>query len=147
MKIWFLLLLIPFLFLLPHWVPDGRLIKNSQIKRMSIGDAPINELLKNYKAENGLDGKILTDYQYLGFLPDLETYYEYSPSDQSEFIEKFNDPEVGYALVKDHWWSSEVHEYIFTLINEKKIQLIFELEPSIGNGRYYFVTTCHGVCK
>jgi len=147
MRVWYFLFLIPILFILPRLVPDNRLIQNSMIKQKNIGDPPINELIYDYKAKNGLDGKIITEYQYLGFLPELDKYYVYSLTDSPEFIDKFNDSEIGYALFNDHWWSEEVRDYVMTLVDEKKIQLIFTYPTPSGNGTFYFVTTCHGVCK
>lgn len=147
MRVWYFLLIIPLLFVLPHWVPDNRLVKNSLIKQRYIGDPQINELIYNYNTEYGLNGKIVTDYQYLGFLPELEKYYTYFPSELPEFIERFNDPEVGYALLNNHWWSEDTRDYVMSLITEGKINLIFQMEPISKNGTFYFVTTCHGVCK
>lgn len=147
LKVWYFLFLIPIVFLLPRWVPDTRLIQNSLIKQRLMGDPPINDMIYDYKAKNGLDGKIITEYQYLGFLPELDEYYVYSLTDSPDFIEKFNDPDIGYALFNDHWWSAEVHNYVMKLVDENKIQLIFTYPTPSGNGTFYFVTTCHGVCK
>lgn len=147
LKVWYFLFLIPIVFLLPRWVPDTRLIQNSLIKQRVMGDPPINDMIYDYKAKNGLDGKIITEYQYLGFLPELDKYYEYSLTDSPDFIDKFNAPDIGYALFNDHWWSEEVHNYVMTLVDEDKIQLIFTYLTPSGNGTFYFVTTCHGVCK
>ncbi|MBA4385136.1 MAG: hypothetical protein C0410_10410 [Anaerolinea sp.] len=146
-KVWYFLFLIPIVFFLPRWVPDNRLIQNSLIKQRYMGDPPINDLIYDYKAKNGLNGKIVTEYQYLGFLPELDKYYVFSLTDSPEFIDKFNDPGIGYALFNDHWWSEEVRDYVMRLVDEKKIQLIFTYPTPSGNGTFYFVTTCHGVCK
>jgi len=59
----------------------------------------------------------------------------------------YNNPEVGYALFNDHWWSEEVHNYIMSLLDDKKIGLIFSYPTPSGNGTFYFVTSCHGICK
>jgi hypothetical protein len=147
LKVWYFLLLIPIIFILPRWIPDTRLIQNSLIKQRLMGDPPINNLIYDYKAKNGLDGKIITEYQYLGFLPELEEYYVYSLTDSPDFIDRFNDPAIGYGLFNDHWWSEEVHNYVMKLVDENKIQLIFTYPTPSGNGTFYFVTTCHGVCK
>ncbi|PKN98513.1 MAG: hypothetical protein CVU42_11875 [Chloroflexi bacterium HGW-Chloroflexi-4] len=146
-RIWFFLLLMPIVFILPNWVSDSRLITNSKIKQKSIGDPPINQLLYDYKAEYGLDGKIVSSYPYLGFLPELKDYYIYDSTKTSEFFDLFNNPEVGYALFNDHWWSEEVHNFVMSLIDQKKIDLIFSYPTPSQNGTFYFVTTCQGVCK
>jgi hypothetical protein len=146
-KIWYFIILIPIIFLLPRWIPNNRLIQNSLIKQRNMGDPPINQLLYDYMAKNGLDGKIITEYQYLGYLPELDKYYVYSLTDSPDFIDKFNSPEIGYALFNDHWWSEEVRDYVMKLVDEKKIQMIFTYPTPSGNGTFYFVTTCHGVCK
>ncbi len=146
-RIWLFLLLIPIIFILPFWVSDNRLVTNSLIKQRSIGDVEVNQLLYDYKASNGLNGKIVTSYPYLGFLPELGPYYIYSPTNNPEFFDIFNDPDTGYALFNDHWWSAEVRDYVMSLVDEKKIQLIFTYPTPSQNGTFYFVTTCHGVCK
>ena len=147
-RVWYFLIILPVFFFLPYQVPDSRLLKNSLIKQRSIGDIPVNELIYDYKANYGLDGKILTSYAYLGYLPELEPYFVYIASiDYQEFLQNFNDPNVGYALLNDHWWSGDIHDYLFSLIDEKKIDLIATVETPTNNGTFYFVTTCHGVCK
>jgi len=147
LRLWYFLLLIPIIFVLPHWISDSRLINNSLVKQRFIGDYYVNEKLYDYKEEFGLDGKILTTYEYLGFLPELKEYYAYSLSNIPSFIDKFNDPEIGYALFNDHWWSEEVRDFVMGLIDNDKIELIFTYPTPSGNGTFYFVTTCHGVCK
>ncbi|MHB8089234.1 MAG: hypothetical protein ACYDH2_13390 [Anaerolineaceae bacterium] len=146
-KMWILLLFIPLIFILPKWASDNRLITNSLIKQRLIGDPPVNQLLYDYKEEYGLNGKIVTSYPYLGFLPELDQYYIYSSTKTGEFFDLYNDPEVGYALFNDHWWSEEVHNYIMSLLDDKKIDLIFSYPTPSGNGTFYFVTSCHGICK
>ena len=149
-KIWYLLGLIPLLFILPFWISDSRLIKHALIKQRYIGDPYVNQQIYYFKDNYGLDGKILTPYVFLAFLPELDKYTVYSPSsnpDSLEFIDKFNDPEVGYVLFDPAWLSDDIHDFIFKLIDENKIKIIMEFEPPSQNGYYYFATTCHGVCK
>jgi 4-amino-4-deoxy-L-arabinose transferase-like glycosyltransferase len=146
-KIWYLLLLIPIIFILPYWISDSRLIKHAMIKQRYIGDPYVNQQIYYYKDHYGLDGKILTPYVFLAYIPELDTYTEYYNFKNPEFFSEFNNPEIGYALFDPQWLTDDVHNYIFKLIDEKKIKIIFEFEPPSQNGYYYFVTTCHGVCK
>ena len=124
-KIWSFLLLVPLIIVLPHWVSDSRLFKNSLIKQRTIGDTAVNQLLYDYKNEFGLDGKIISSYPYLGFLPELKEYNVYHTTKTSDFFDLFNDPEVGYGLFNDHWWSEQVKEYVMGLVETNKIELIF----------------------
>jgi hypothetical protein len=123
------------------------LFKNSLIKQRTIGDTAVNQLLYDYKNEFGLDGKIISSYPYLGFLPELKEYNVYHTTKTADFFDLFNDPEVGYALFNDHWWSEQVKEYVMGLIETNKIELIFSYPTPSQNRRFHFVTTCHGVCK
>ena len=144
MKGWYLLFFIPFIFLLPLKITDSRLLNNSFIKQSTVGEPTLNEKLYSFYRENGFNGKIITEYQYLGFLPDIKEYYEYNRSSDDSFFIEFNDPQVGYALINDHWCSEQVLKFVKHLIDQDKILLIFE--EKTDNGHYYFVTTCKGVC-
>jgi hypothetical protein len=147
LKLWYLIILIPLIFTFPYWFTDNQLISKSLIRQRYIGDAFINQQMYDYEEKYGIDGKIVTSYPFLGFLPELGQYCIYNTSRTSSFFEIFNDPNTSYALLNNHWWSSEVHDYIFKLIEDNKIQVLFEVDTPAQNGKYYFVTTCHGVCK
>lgn len=146
-KIWYFLLFVPILFILPYWISDSRLIKHSLEKQRYIGDPYVNQQIYYFKDNYGLNGKILTPYVFLAFLPELDKYTVYLNFNIPEFYDKFNDPEIGYILFDPEWISEDVHDFIFNLIDENKIKIILEFEPTSQNGYYYFVTTCHGVCK
>ena len=143
-KILYILLPVVLIFLLPFIYSDSYMISKSIAKQKLIGDPQLNLKIYDYFSKNGLDGKILTDYQYLGFLPELDKYYlfGFTPSGiDDSFIHQFNQPQVGYALINDQWSSSVVESYINQLIDQDKIKIIFRYRS------YTMVTTCHGICN
>lgn len=127
------------IFLLPIKYTDGYMIGKSIAKQKEMGEPELNKRLYSYQEEHGLNGKILTDYQYLGSLPGLEQYYQLGFSNTRDtFIQQFNRPEIGYALVRRGWMSPEVESYIDRLVANEKIEVIFEYDT------FLLVTTCRG---
>ena len=136
-------LLLPFLaiFLLPLKYSDSSLLFQSIEKQKAIGDAQLNlEIYKLY-AQNGIDGKILTDYQILGALPELKDHYFFGYPAGENYIDQFNQPQVEYALFDNELSSPEVDLYLNELIKNSKIKVILK------TGSYIMVTTCRGNCK
>ena len=75
------------------------LIKIQIDKERKIGDAGLNQRLYLYNAQFPIDKFIVTNYQYLGFLPDLKKYnMEYVLKDLEPASLIFNDSTVGYIL-------------------------------------------------
>jgi len=128
------------LFLLPTKYSDSYMIKKSVALQKTIGTVEVNNFLYDYYLTNGLDGKILTDYQYLGSLPELSSYYVLGYSDTDNFLSQFIEPEIGYALIDNRLASSKVLLYINSLLDSGKIIKLFSYED------FSFVTTCHGIC-
>jgi hypothetical protein len=75
------------------------LIKIQIDKEKKIGDEGVNQRLYLYNAQFPIDKFIVTNYQYLGFLPDLRKYdMEYVLKDLEPASLIFNDSTVGYIL-------------------------------------------------
>jgi len=140
-KIAYLLIPILLVFLLPLRYSDSYMINKSIAKQKEIGYPWLNQKIYEYQSRYGLDGKILTDYQYLGFLPGLERYYSLGSSNNpSTFIKQINDTSIDYALLNSAWMSPEVVEYVRQNIAKGTMQIIFEKDT------FLFVTTCRGPC-
>jgi len=141
-KIVYLLIPILFVFLLPLRYSDTYMINKSIAKQKQIGYPWLNQRIYEHQSRFGFDGKILTDYQYLGFLPGLEQYYSLGHSNfPLTFIKQINDTSVGYTLLNSDWASPEVIEYVRQNITDGTMQIIFE------ENTFVFLTICHGPCS
>lgn len=75
------------------------LIKIQIEKEKKIGDEGVNQRLYLYNVQFPIDKFIVTNYQYLGYLPDLRKYdMEYVLKDLDPASLIFNDSTVGYIL-------------------------------------------------
>ncbi|MGD0754443.1 MAG: hypothetical protein ABR927_05210 [Bacteroidales bacterium] len=75
------------------------LIKKQIEKEKKIGDEGVNQRLYLYNAQFPIDKFIVTNYQYLGYLPDLRKYdMEYVLKDLDPASLIFNDSTVGFIL-------------------------------------------------
>ncbi len=119
---------------------DSYLINKSLDKQKYIGGSSLNQKLYDYESQFGLKGNILTDYQYLGFLPGLEEYYEYGFPNSEFFIQQVNDPENAYVMVNSSNVTPEIADFIASLVESNKIDVIIEY----GDTTMY--STCQGPC-
>ena len=136
-------LFIPLLaiFLLPFRYSDLYILNSSIAMQKKIGSATVNRNLYDYQSKYGFEGKILTDYQYLGFLPELEKYYELGFSAQPiTFLKQIEETQIAHALLNYSWMSPEVVSYVDQNIVLGRMKIIFK------KGDYMFVTTCRGPC-
>jgi hypothetical protein len=141
-KVFYLFVPIIVIFLLPIRYSDSHMISMSIAEQKEIGYPWLNRKLYEYQSKSNFNGKILTDYQYLGSLPGLEQYYSFGPSNNpSKFIKQTQDTAVGYALLTSAWASPEVIEYVRQNIANGTMQIIFE------KNTFLFVTTCRGPCS
>jgi hypothetical protein len=119
---------------------DEYLIYKAVAKQRQIGGTKLNEELYRYSSANNITGLILTDYQYLGSLPELSQHYLLGKSQKNEFIELSKSPLVGYVLISELFANPNVSRYFNRLAEQGKIEFIFE-----ANG-WRFLTTCHQDC-
>jgi hypothetical protein len=126
--------------ILPRLYSNEYMISKSISKQREMGVPLLNQSLYDYFSENGIEGKILSDYMYLGFLPDLKEYYVYGYPNSKNFIDQFNDPQVAYALVNLSNMTPDVRNYIDQLVNEGKLKILF------GHGDQILYLTCKGEC-
>jgi hypothetical protein len=137
----FLVLTVFLVLLLPFQYTDARLISTAIRRQKLIGVSSWNKKIYDYKEQNGLNGGILTDYQYLGFLPELREYYIMGYSGlPDDFIEKLKQPDVGYVFVVDAWSDPQVDAYIEHFVESGSMTVLFE------DSGARFITTCRGDC-
>lgn len=132
------------IFLLPLRYPDTYIINRSIDLQKEIGNKVLNQKLYQYQSKYGFNGKILTDYQYLPFLPGLEEYAKISFSAYpATFLKDIEEEEVAYVLLNPDWMAPEVASYVTQNIDSGNMRVLFKH----GNqGEYLFITTCRGPC-
>jgi hypothetical protein len=141
-KIGYLVIPVLAIFLLPLIYTNADMVNTSVAMQKEMGNSQVNDNIYAYQAQYGLQGKILTDYQYLGFLPGLQDNYQWADSsDPTSFIEQVNEPQVRYALLNTEWISPEVANYVRQNIISGSMKTIFE------EGPYWFVASCAGPCN
>lgn len=98
-------------------------------KEYKIGNKNLNLLLYNYYNQSGFNGKILTNYQFLGYLPELKNYYklfhfENDTNGLEPFRQQLSNDECVYILIPDN--AKEIYKKeIEKSISSKKIKVIF----------------------
>jgi hypothetical protein len=140
-KLLYLLIFVLLIFLLPLRYSDSYLIEKAIAKQKLIGTTELNQMLYEYYAENGINGKILSNYVFLGFIPVFNEYYMSGNPSSEVFINQMNNDQVGYVLINPDGMSEDVKNYYDQLLDHNKADLIFKYNL------YEFIVLCHGVCK
>jgi hypothetical protein len=141
-KVFYLIIPVIAIFLLPIRYPDSYMLSSSIAEQKKIGYPWLNKKIYEDQSEHSFNGKILTDYQYLGSLPELEQYYLFGLSNNpARFTKQINDTSVSYVLLNSVWAAPDVIEYIRQNIAKGSMQIIFEKDT------FLFVTICHGLCS
>lgn len=114
------------------------LLAHQEAKTRKVGDAGLNKLLYDYHETHGLTGKVVTNYQYLRFLPGLKGFYYYRPGRLGvkflDFLETGEGKEIHYMLepiVQKR--EKEVYRRFWDNIKSKKYRMIFKYKG------YHFV--------
>ena len=69
-----------------------------------IGRPALNNLLYDYKAKNGIEKKILSNYQLIDYMPELKGLlyvqcFETKTEQFPEYLKNISNPEIGYILI------------------------------------------------
>lgn len=108
--------------------PYGRLYNNHISKEKKIGDSSLNAMLYKYDDDYGINKKVITDYQYFGFLPDLENYYLYiNIRNLSPTNPLLTDKEVGFLLLTPYTPELPAYIEMIEYVNQKVEQGEYEL--------------------
>jgi hypothetical protein len=102
-----------------------RLVKIQVDKEKKIGDKEVNQQLYLYNAQFPIDKFIITNYQYLGYLPDLGKFdMEYILKDLEPASLILKDSTVGYILWTPYN-SLKLPDFIETKIKSGQYKEIF----------------------
>lgn len=137
----FILIPLSLILVLPGKYSDSYLISKSINAQRQMGDRLFVQKLYEFFSNSKIEGQILTDYQYIGFLPELKEYYEYGYPNSEVFIQQLGDPKNAYAVVSLSNMSQEVRKYIDQLVNKNKISVLLQY------GDYMLYSTCGGPCQ
>jgi hypothetical protein len=99
------------------------MLKRQVYLQRKIGHTLLNEKLYKYHQKIRLKGKILTNYQYMKYLPQLKRFYsKYSHKVTLKSLEKIGKNErIVYILMP----RGRISKRIFEKIEENKFSLIF----------------------
>ncbi|MEJ5283475.1 MAG: hypothetical protein WHS77_00320 [Brevinematales bacterium] len=108
--------------------PLERLQRKQKDLKMHIGNYDLNKALYTYHQTTGFKGKIMSEYQFIGFLPGLESFYVLYHFEDFEGLEHFKKhlslSDAYYILYPD-WTESSVKLYIEEKIKRNEWILIF----------------------
>jgi hypothetical protein len=79
-------------------LPTKRLISAEISHEQQLGDKGVAQTLYSYQKLNGFQGKVCTDWQFLGYLPGLAQYYYFQPLDPSSIDQTMLNPDIGYFM-------------------------------------------------
>jgi hypothetical protein len=105
------------------------LIDRQIFLQKQIGYKDINMMLYNYQKAYGISGKIISNYQFLGHLPELDKFYDWEIFKNYEAFDKHRqNPDVHYILIfmfPDFGINQSIVNDIKNRIRTEEYQLIF----------------------
>lgn len=110
---------------------DGLGTKHTELEK-SIGDPFINSAIYEYIGDQTITKNILSNYQYLKYLPILKDHYtqqlfeKRASSDFDEFQSNLKIKNIGYILYPIYT-DEKIQDYIKERIRNKSAQLIFDI--------------------
>jgi hypothetical protein len=127
--------------LLPLRYTDGYLNQSSINKQKLMGYAELNTLLYQYNDNVGFDGSILTNYQMLAALPEINRFYRFGSIQTNDFMNSLNQPSVHYVLYCVDPVPTGNQAVLANYLETGKIKLLFVYNC------WRLVTTCQGPCN
>lgn len=88
-----------------------------KVKTIGIGD--LNSSIYSYVDSNEISGKIVTDYQYLKYLPELGHMYMLGFMNDHNTKELLMDPEVEYWLITPYYPNSQSRKILLDFAEQK----------------------------
>jgi hypothetical protein len=100
-KLFELLIFLAFFLIIPSFLYTRSYLTERQIfMQQQIGYREINKVVYDYQRDEGLSGKIISNYQYLGHLPGLEKFYGFIVfKSYEDYDYQRKDPNVHYFLI------------------------------------------------
>lgn len=132
---YFVILLIIGLAALNHIYSNEYLISKQIIAQKSIGSPVLNRALYSYNENNKINGKILTDYRFLNYLPELNEYflgYNFKKIYDDKYIDSFfseiKNPDINFILCPLGETDQKISDYIQERIDNGTYEVLFEIE-------------------
>ncbi|MBU4212751.1 MAG: hypothetical protein L6437_05750 [Kiritimatiellae bacterium] len=108
-----LLALLALLFGLTAANKADALFEQQAAQQETIGNADVNRMLFQYLGQHGFDGKIISNYNFMPFIPRMKFYYAHdSFHDLEEFRKNLESFQARYILVNREWCNPVVHDFI-----------------------------------
>jgi hypothetical protein len=121
-----------FLILPSFYYTRSSIIDRQIFLQKQIGYDNINKIVYKYEKAYGIDGKIISNYQYLGHLPGLEKFYDWEIFKNYEMFDKHRENlDVHYILICTFpsWGvNQKIEDDINNMIQTGKYQLIANLD-------------------
>ena len=109
-------------------------LQTSQLQ--NVGDPAVNRFLTQYRDEHEFDGKILSNYEFLPFVPRMAPYYLHEFFyDLGEFKRNLERTKACYLLLGTPWCAAPVHDLIDQKLGSGEFKMIAEI------GRWHFMRT------
>jgi hypothetical protein len=116
--------------------PEDKLIVSQTGQQERLGDTGVNRVLWQYLDTQELDGKILSNYNFLPFVPRLAPYYVHECFyDFAKFKQQLADTRACYLLVGTPWCDPAVRDFIQQKLKSGGYSLLTEF------GRWQFIRT------
>jgi hypothetical protein len=116
--------------------PLDRLAAAQTSQLQNVGDPAVNRFLTQYRDEHEFDGKILSNYDFLPFVPHMAPYHIHEFFyDLGEFKRDLERTHACYLLLGTPWCEASVRDFIDQKLGSGEFKMIAEL------GRWHFIRT------
>jgi len=116
--------------------PLDRLAASQISQLQNVGDPAVNRFLAQYREEHELNGKILSNYDFLPFVPRMAPYYIHEFFyDLDEFKCSLERTHACYLLLGTPWCETSVRNFLDQKLGSGEFKMIAEL------GRWHFIRT------
>jgi len=96
------------------------LFERQAAKQEKIGDTDVNLTLIQYLDQYGFEGKIISNYNFMPFIPRLKFYYAHDYfHDLDEFRKNLESFQARYILFNREWCNPAVYDFINRKIQEE----------------------------
>lgn len=112
-------------------------------KQETIGDADVDRTLLQYLDQHGLDGKIISNYNFMPYIPRLKFDYVHDYfHDLDEFQENLASSQARYILFNREWCNPAVYDFI-----DRKIQAgVYSSLATVGRWNFIRMTPTNAPC-
>lgn len=113
-------------------------------RQATIGDQDVNRTLLQYLDQHGLDGKIISNYNFMPYIPRLKCYYAHDYfHDLGEFRENLDSCRARYILFNQEWCTPAVYDFI----NQKIQTGAYSTLTAIGRWSFIRMAPANAPCR